>query len=144
MTNYVDAFNQIAEVASRMGITFQEATEAFRNLAQTGYNIPTMEEVIECDNELRDRIGCLEHEVYALNDGETDCKFVVTSTIDPIKNDLTELQATVKQLRSEMDVLAEKQKRKVNLEIFEAIFDNSDFPLLESNIFPEIDFNIKI
>lgn len=144
MAYYVDAFNQIAEVASRMGVSFQEATETFRNLAQMGYNIPTMEDVIECDDDLRNRIDCLEHEIYTLKDEESDCQIVVTSTIDPIKNDLAELQATVRQLRSEMDVLTENPKQKPDLEIFEAIFDNSDFPLLESNIFPEIDFNIKI
>lgn len=145
MTQYVDAFNQIAEVASRMGVTFQEATEAFRNVAQIGYNIPTIADVIECDTELQNRINYLEHEIYALKDEEeADCKIVVTSTIDPIKNDLAQLQATVRQLRSEMDVLAENPKRKVDLEIFDQIFDNSDFPFLESNIFPEIDFNIKI
>lgn len=138
---YTDAFNQIAEVASRVGVSFQEATEAFRNLAQMGYNIPTMEDVVECDDDLRNRIDCLEHKVY---DNGSDCQIVVTSTIDPIKNDLAELQATVRQLRSEMDVLTEKPKQKVDLEIFDQIFDNSDFPFLESDIFPEIDFNIKI
>jgi uncharacterized coiled-coil protein SlyX len=109
-----------------------------------GYNIPTMEDVIECDNNLQNRIDCLEHKVYALKNEETDCKITITSTTDPIKNDLAELQATVRQLRSEMDVLTEKPKRKVDLEIFDQIFDNSDFPFLESDIFPEIDFNIKI
>ena len=141
MTQYVDAFNQIAEVASRVGITFQEATEAFRNVAQMGYNIPTIADVIECDMNLKNRIESLEHIV---DDKETDYQIMVTSTIDPIKNDLAELQAHVRQLRSEMDVLAENPKRKVDLEIFDQIFDNSDFPFLESNIFPEIDFNINI
>jgi hypothetical protein len=110
-----------------------------------GYN---MEDVIECDDDLHNRLDCLEHkvydEIYALKGEESDCQILVTSTIDPIKNDLTELQATVRQLRSEMDVLTEKPKRKVDLEIFDQIFDNSDFPFLESDIFPEIDFNIKI
>lgn len=106
-----------------------------------GYNIPTIADVIECDMNLKNRIESLEHIV---DDKETDYQIMVTSTIDPIKNDLAELQAHVRQLRSEMDVLAENPKRKVDLEIFDQIFDNSDFPFLESNIFPEIDFNINI
>ena len=105
-----------------------------------GYDIPTMEDVITSDTHLQNQIDCLANEVY----NKADCEITITSTIDPIKNDLAELQATVRQLRSEMDVLTENPKQKPDLEIFEAIFDNSDFPLLESNIFPEIDFNIKI
>ena len=141
MVHYVDAFNQIAEVASRVGVSFSEATEAFRILAQMGYDIATKEDVITGDIDLRNRIGCLEHQVY---NGAADCEITITSTIDPIKNDLAELQTTVRQLQSEIDVLTENPKQKPDLEIFEAIFDNSDFPLLENNIFPEIDFNIKI
>lgn len=103
-----------------------------------------MENVIDNDIEIHKRIDKLESNIYTLND-KADCQIMCnTANVDVVKNDLTELQTAVRQLRSEMDVLTEKPKRKVDLEIFDQIFDNSDFPFLESNIFPEIDFNIKI
>ena len=102
-----------------------------------------MENVIDNDVEIHKRIDKLESNIYELND-KADCQIICnTANVDVVKNDLTELQAAVRQLRSEMDALTVKPKRNEHLEIFDRIFDNSNYPFLESDIFPEIDFNIN-
>lgn len=64
-----------------------------------------------------------------------------TDEIDKIRNNMHVLYDSISELRTEMVALTEKPKPKSDLEIFEAIFDNSDFPLLQNNVF---DFNINI
>ena len=59
----------------------------------------------------------------------------IRSNIKDLQEQIAHLQVEIDLLRSEMDVLTEKPKRKVDLEIFDQIFDNSGFPFLESDIF---------
>lgn len=143
MAYYTDAFNQIAQAAPTMGVSIAEATEAFKNLAAIGTNAPlaTINDVLYHNDDLKHKLDNLKGQIDVLNHN-TNVELIVTT--DHIHNQISNLQIQIDGLRSEMDVLTEKPKRKVDLEIFDQIFDNSDFPFLESDIFPEIDFNIKI
>ena len=144
MKEYTEAFEQIAKTASQMGVTIEEAANAFNQLAQISYYTPAQKATIENTAELERRMNELECNIYYLND-KADCQIVCnTNNIDLVCDELTELKDTVNQLRSEMDALTVKPKRNEHLEIFDRIFDNSNYPFLEDNIFPEIDFNIKI
>jgi hypothetical protein len=120
-----------------------EAAEAFKNLATKGTNAPlaTLEDVLCHNDDLKHKLDNLEGQIDVLNHN-TNVEIIATT--DYMQHQISNLQIQVDELRSEMDVLTEKPKRKVDLEIFDQIFDNSDFPFLESDIFPEIDFNIKI
>ena len=122
-----------------MGVSIEEATEAFRQLAQIGRD----RSIVDESTDLYRRIDELEDNVYYLNN-KTDNQIVYnTNNIDSVCDELTELKDIVNQLRSEMDALTVKPKRNQHLEIFDRIFDNSNYPFLEDNIFPEIDFNIN-
>ena len=139
MKAYTDTFNLIANATSQMGVSIEEATEAFRQLAQIGRD----RSIVDESTDLYRRIDELEDNVYYLNN-KTDNQIVYnTNNIDSVCDELTELKDIVNQLRSEMDALTVKPKRNQHLEIFDRIFDNSNYPFLEDNIFPEIDFNIN-
>ena len=142
MTYYID-FNKLAQAASRMGVSIAESTEAFKSLADIGPNTPvaTVEEVLHHTDDLRYKLDNLESQIDVLNHN-TNVEIVATT--EHIQHQISDLQIQMDGLRSEMNVLTEKPKRKVDLEIFDQIFDNSDFPFLESDIFSEIDFNINI
>lgn len=123
-----------------MGTTVEETAGVFKQLAEISYY-----DAYKADEgaSLHRRIDELEGNVYYLN-STTDSQIVcISSSIDLVNNELTELKDTVYQLRSEMTALTEKPKQNNHLEIFEQIFDNSNYPFLENNIFSEIDFNIN-
>lgn len=126
-----------------MGVSIAESTEASKSLANIGPNAPvaTIEDVSYHTDDLKYKLNDLEGKIDVLNHN-TNVEIVATT--EYIQHQVSDLQIQLDELRSEMNALTEKPKRKVDLEIFDQIFDNSDFPFLESDIFPEIDFNIKI
>lgn len=139
-----------------MGVTIETAADAFKQIAQIDYDsfkadegtnlcrrIDELESDVYYLNNENHRIDKLESNVNYLNN-QTNKIACNSSNIVLVRNELAELKNTVCQLRSEMSALAVKPKRNQHLEIFDRIFDNSNYPFLENNIFPEIDFNIKI
>ena len=139
MKTYTDAFKQIARAASQMGTTIEEAVSTWKQLAEISYDCSEADE----GTNLCRRIDDLEDNVYHLNNVTDNQMVCISSSVDLVNNELTELKGMVDQLRSEMAALTEKPKQNSHLEIFEQIFDNSNYPFLEKDIFSEIDFNIN-
>lgn len=140
MKAYTDAFKQIAKVASQMGTTVEAAAGTWKQLAEISYDYSKVDE----GTTLYHRLDELEDNICYLNSTTNNQMVCISSSIDLVSNELAELKDMVYQLRSEMVAKTEKPKPKVDLEIFEAIFDNSEFPFLEENLFSQIDFNINI
>lgn len=117
-----DAFETLADLTKRVGISMNEASEAFCNMATTTYDFSTMSDIVE-------------NRVIKTENSISDINICIRSSIEDLQEQIAHLQVEIDLLRSEMGVLTEKPKRKTDLKIFDRIFDNSDFPFLESDIF---------
>lgn len=117
-----DAFRTLSDLTNQVGISINKASDTFRSMATTTYDFSTMSDIVE-------------NRVIRTENSISDINICIRSNIKDLQEQIAHLQVEIDLLRSEMDVLTEKPKRKADLEIFDQIFDNSDFPFLESNIF---------
>ena len=117
-----DAFRTLSDLTNQVGISISKVSDTFRSMAATTYDFSTMSDIVE-------------NRVIKTENSISDINICIRSSIEDLQEQIAHLQVEIDLLRSEMDVLTEKPKRKVDLEIFDQIFDNSKFPLLEENLF---------
>ena len=112
----------LSDLTNQVGISISKVSDTFRSMAATTYDFSTMNNIVE-------------NRVIKTENSISDINICIRSSIEDLQEQIAHLQVEIDLLRSEMGVLTEKPKRKTDLEIFDRIFDNSDFPFLESDIF---------
>lgn len=130
MNNITDALITISDASKRVGVSFEELAQNFNYLVNSTCTKSYIEDAITTNNLANTDMANIKTDLYC--------------SIDELYNNITNIKKELDLLRSEMVAKTEKPKPKVDLEIFEAIFDNSEFPFLEENLFSQIDFNMNI
>lgn len=133
-----NAFEIIGDASKRIGVSFEELAQNFNYLTSSTYTASQIEDAITHN------LAHVEADTINIKTDIADIKNDLYCSIDGLYNDIANIKKELDLLRSEMAAKTENPKPKVDLEIFEAIFDNSEFPLLEENLFSQIDFNINI